>query len=53
MNRAHLCGVSSSEIDLTWTDNAANETGFIVERSPDGVSEEPDPEPRPRRGFHR
>ena len=24
------------EIDLTWTDNASNETGFIVERSPDG-----------------
>ena len=28
---------SSLEIDLTWTDNADNETGFIVERSPNGV----------------
>jgi regulation of enolase protein 1 (concanavalin A-like superfamily) len=26
-----------SEIDLTWTDNASNETGFVIERSPDGV----------------
>ena len=24
---------SSSQIDLTWTDNSSNETGFIVERS--------------------
>ena len=24
-------------IDLTWTDNSNNETGFIVERSPNGT----------------
>ena len=30
--------VSSSQIDLTWTDNAGNETGFIVERSPNGTT---------------
>ena len=29
---------SSSQINLTWTDNANNETGFILERSPDGVN---------------
>jgi hypothetical protein len=28
--------VSSSEIDLSWQDNATDETGFTVERSPDG-----------------
>ncbi len=28
--------VSSSQINLTWTDNSDNETGFIIERSPDG-----------------
>ncbi|MEO8377533.1 MAG: hypothetical protein ABI579_07665, partial [Candidatus Sumerlaeota bacterium] len=28
--------VSSSQIDLTWTDNSSNETGFIIARS--GVS---------------
>jgi len=27
---------SSSRIDLTWTDNASNETGFVIERSTDG-----------------
>src|SRR5207237_4803410 len=27
--------VSSSQINLTWTDNANNETGFILERSTD------------------
>ena len=27
---------SGTQIELTWTDNATNETGFIVERSPDG-----------------
>jgi titin len=27
--------VSSSQINLTWTDNANNETGFIIERSTD------------------
>ena len=28
--------VSSSEIDLTWTDNASEEDGYSIERSPDG-----------------
>lgn len=28
--------VSQSEIDLTWSDNANNESGFIIERSPNG-----------------
>ena len=27
---------SSSQIDLTWIDNASNETGFVIERSTDG-----------------
>lgn len=30
--------VSSSQINLTWTDNASNESGFRIERSPDGAS---------------
>ncbi|MDH5325299.1 MAG: multicopper oxidase domain-containing protein [Gammaproteobacteria bacterium] len=30
--------VSSSQIDLTWADNSADETGFSVERSTDGVN---------------
>ena len=30
--------VSASQINLVWTDNANNEDGFKVERSPDGVS---------------
>src|SRR5205823_303861 len=29
-------GVSPSQINLTWADNASNETGYTVERSPDG-----------------
>jgi hypothetical protein len=28
--------ISSSQINLTWTDNSTDETGFIVERSLDG-----------------
>lgn len=28
--------VSASQINLTWNDNASNETGFVVERSADG-----------------
>ncbi|MGB7161364.1 MAG: fibronectin type III domain-containing protein [Tepidisphaeraceae bacterium] len=28
--------MTSTRIDLTWTDTSNNETGFIVERSPDG-----------------
>jgi LmbE family N-acetylglucosaminyl deacetylase/3-mercaptopyruvate sulfurtransferase SseA len=30
--------VSSTQINLTWVDNATNETSYRVERSPDGVS---------------
>jgi hypothetical protein len=30
--------VSSSQINLTWTDNSSNETGFMVERSLDGTT---------------
>ncbi|MFO0846998.1 MAG: fibronectin type III domain-containing protein [Gemmataceae bacterium] len=30
--------VSGSSVRLTWADNANNETGFTVERSPDGVT---------------
>src|SRR5262249_6309186 len=30
--------VSSSEIDLSWTDNDARATGYQVESSPDGVT---------------
>lgn len=30
--------VSSSQIDLTWTDNSTNEDGFFVYRSTDGIS---------------
>ena len=30
--------LSSSQIKLTWTDNATNEAGFKLERSTDGVS---------------
>ena len=29
---------SYSQINLTWTDNANNETGFKIERSPDGAT---------------
>jgi len=30
--------ISRSQINLTWTDTATNETGFKVERSLDGVT---------------
>jgi N,N-dimethylformamidase beta subunit-like, C-terminal/Fibronectin type III domain len=30
--------VSTSRIDLLWTDNATNETAYTVERSPDGIA---------------
>ena len=30
--------MSSSQIDLTWTDNASNESGFRIERSTDGAT---------------
>jgi hypothetical protein len=29
--------VSGSQINLTWTDNSQDETGFLIERSLDGV----------------
>ncbi|AGK52394.1 fibronectin type III domain-containing protein [Bacillus sp. 1NLA3E] len=29
---------SGTQIDLAWTDNSQNETGFIVERSSDGIN---------------
>ena len=29
---------SDTAIDLTWSDNSANEDGYLVERSPDGVN---------------
>src|SRR5207248_6476136 len=29
--------VSTTQINLSWSDNSNNETGFIVERSPDGT----------------
>ena len=31
--------VSPTRVDLSWTDNCYQETGFSVERSPDGMSE--------------
>src|SRR5205823_1681061 len=34
-------GASSSQINLSWTDNASNEDGFQIERSLDGVSFSP------------
>lgn len=30
--------VSDEQIDLTWADNSAGESGYVVERSPDGVT---------------
>ncbi|MFA5794913.1 MAG: fibronectin type III domain-containing protein [Candidatus Brocadiia bacterium] len=30
--------ITSFRIDLTWTDNANNESGFKIERSPDGTT---------------
>lgn len=30
--------LSGSQVDLTWTDNAQNETGYIIERSTDGTN---------------
>ena len=33
-----LTVISQAEIDLAWKDNSSNETGFKIERSPDGSS---------------
>jgi hypothetical protein len=30
--------ISDTQVDLAWVDNAGNETGFVVERSNDGVN---------------
>ena len=35
-SQLNAIAVSSSEIDLSWTDNSGNETGFNIERSPNG-----------------
>jgi hypothetical protein len=32
---------NSTTINLTWTDNADNEVGFTIERSPDGINFDP------------
>jgi carboxypeptidase T len=31
--------VSQTQIDLAWTDNGDNESGFQIERSPDGIAD--------------
>ncbi len=31
-------GVSQTQIDLSWIDNSSNETGFQIERSPNGIN---------------
>lgn len=31
-------GISATQIRLTWTDNSIDETGFKIERSPDGTN---------------
>jgi hypothetical protein len=33
-----VSAVASTRVDLAWTDNSSNETGFKVERSTDGVT---------------
>ena len=35
--------ISSNQVDLTWTDNATNETAFVIERSTGDLIEDPDP----------
>jgi hypothetical protein len=30
--------ISSTQINLSWTDNSSNETGFLIERSTDGTN---------------
>ncbi|MBI2919120.1 MAG: PKD domain-containing protein [Chloroflexi bacterium] len=34
----HLAAPAATQVDLSWTDNADNETGFRVERSTDGAT---------------
>ena len=36
-NLVAVASINLLEIDLTWTDNSSNESGFIVERSPNGT----------------
>jgi hypothetical protein len=33
-----VAGVTATSVALTWSDNAANESGYLLERSTDGVS---------------
>ncbi len=33
-----VTAASDSRIDLTWQDNSGNETGFLIQRSEDGIS---------------
>ncbi|MFM8479516.1 MAG: fibronectin type III domain-containing protein [Planctomycetaceae bacterium] len=33
-----LTAVSQSQINLAWTDNSSNESGFLVEQSLDGIN---------------
>ncbi len=37
-NPLQATGVSQSQIDVWWTDNSSDETGFRIERSPNGSS---------------
>src|SRR5256712_631630 len=37
-SNTHVVAVSDSRIDVYWQDNSANETGFEVHRSADGVN---------------
>ena len=37
-SNTHVVAVSDSRIDVSWQDNSANETGFEVHRSADGVN---------------
>ena len=34
----NAAAVSTAEIELVWADNSSNETGFSIERSPNGLS---------------
>src|SRR5438876_3005549 len=37
-SNTHVVAVSDSRIDVSWQDNSANESGFEVHRSADGVN---------------